>query len=104
MPPDTLSATAARPGERRVPRPDQNAAIDAAVRHLKHPRSRGHIVSACGTGKTLIALRTAEALDTHHPLTGPTGGTPWSDLRSRSDRDPTTAGQRACPPIPDVTL
>ncbi|MGW8328532.1 Helicase associated domain protein [Streptomyces sp. NPDC055897] len=51
-----------------MPRPDQNAAIDAAVRHLKHPGSRGHIVSACGTGKTLIALRTAEALDTHHLL------------------------------------
>ncbi|MFF2654290.1 Helicase associated domain protein [Streptomyces sp. NPDC058045] len=67
MPPDTPSTKAARPG-RRVPRPDQNAAIDAAVRHLKHPRSRGHIVSACGTGKTLIALRTAEALDTYHLL------------------------------------
>ncbi|MFF3468959.1 DEAD/DEAH box helicase family protein [Streptomyces sp. NPDC002619] len=51
-----------------MPRPDQNAAIDAAVRHLKHPRTRGHIVSACGTGKTLIALRTAEALDTYHLL------------------------------------
>ncbi|WP_343245885.1 Helicase associated domain protein [Streptomyces sp. SID5785] len=51
-----------------MPRPDQNAAIEAAVRHLKHPGSRGHIVSACGTGKTLIALRSAEALDTHHLL------------------------------------
>ncbi|MFF0744995.1 DEAD/DEAH box helicase family protein [Streptomyces sp. NPDC004111] len=55
---------------RRVPRPDQNAAIDAAVRHLKHPGSRGHLVSACGTGKTLIALRTAEALDTYHSTPG----------------------------------
>ncbi|MER5757211.1 DEAD/DEAH box helicase family protein [Streptomyces sp. NPDC002088] len=45
-------------------RPDQWAAVESAVRHLKNPGSRGHIVSACGTGnKTLIALRTAEELD-----------------------------------------
>ncbi|MGW0963968.1 DEAD/DEAH box helicase family protein [Streptomyces gelaticus] len=35
---------------------------------MKSPRTRGHIVSACGTGKTLIALRTAEALNTRHLL------------------------------------
>ncbi|MFF9403659.1 Helicase associated domain protein [Streptomyces sp. NPDC014744] len=43
---------------------DQQAAVDAGVRHLSKPGSRGHMVSACGTGKTLIALRTAEALGT----------------------------------------
>ncbi|MFF4603499.1 Helicase associated domain protein [Streptomyces sp. NPDC001339] len=68
MPTPTPSTSTTTTPARRVPRPDQNAAIDKAVRHLKHTRSRGHIVSACGTGKTLIALRTAEALDTHHLL------------------------------------
>ncbi|MFE5688155.1 DEAD/DEAH box helicase family protein [Streptomyces sp. NPDC056512] len=38
------------------------------MRHLKSPRIRGHIVFACGTGKTLTALRTAEALNAHHLL------------------------------------
>ncbi|RLU80189.1 helicase [Streptomyces griseocarneus] len=47
---------------RRTLRPDQQAAVDAAVCHLQHPGTRGHVVSACGTGKTLTALRTAEAL------------------------------------------
>lgn len=54
--------------ERRVLRPDQQQAVDSAARHLKRPGSRGHIVSACGTGKTLTALRTAEALDVWYLL------------------------------------
>ncbi|MER6686333.1 DEAD/DEAH box helicase [Streptomyces olivaceoviridis] len=53
---------------RRTLRTDQQHAVDAAVRHLKSPRSRGHIVSACGTGKTLTALRIAEALHARHLL------------------------------------
>ncbi|AWW42145.1 DEAD/DEAH box helicase [Streptomyces cadmiisoli] len=53
---------------RRTLRPDQQHAINNAVRHLKNPGSRGHIVSACGTGKTLTALRTAEALNATHLL------------------------------------
>ncbi|MEU2249768.1 Helicase associated domain protein [Streptomyces sp. NPDC019224] len=48
---------------RRVLRPDQQAAVDSGARGLRKPGTRGHMVSACGTGKTLIALRTAEALD-----------------------------------------
>ncbi|MFB7919450.1 Helicase associated domain protein [Streptomyces sp. NPDC056061] len=48
---------------RRVLRTDQQAAVDSGVRGLRKTGSRGHMVSACGTGKTLIALRTAEALD-----------------------------------------
>lgn len=48
---------------RRVLRPDQQAAVDSGARGLRKPGSRGHMVSACGTGKTLISLRTAEALD-----------------------------------------
>uniref|UniRef100_UPI002F913872 DEAD/DEAH box helicase family protein n=1 Tax=Streptomyces cellulosae TaxID=1968 RepID=UPI002F913872 len=42
--------------------------MDRGVRGLRKPGSRGHMVSACGTGKTLIALRTAEALDTRFLL------------------------------------
>ncbi|MFD7225487.1 Helicase associated domain protein [Streptomyces sp. NPDC059892] len=53
---------------RRVLRPDQQAAVDSGVRGLRKPGSRGHMVSACGTGKTLIALRTAEALSINHLL------------------------------------
>ncbi|MFF3396179.1 Helicase associated domain protein [Streptomyces sp. NPDC002669] len=48
---------------RRTLRTDQQAAVDSGARGLRKPGSRGHMVSACGTGKTLIALRTAEALD-----------------------------------------
>ncbi|WP_369253663.1 Helicase associated domain protein, partial [Streptomyces sp. R35] len=61
------SPTLVRP-ERRTLRSDQQAAVDSAARHLKNPGSRGHIVSACGTGKTLIALRTADQLDARHLL------------------------------------
>ncbi|MEV5676460.1 Helicase associated domain protein [Streptomyces sp. NPDC052179] len=56
------------PATRRVLRPDQQQAVDSGVRGLKRPGSRGHMVSACGTGKTLIALRTAEALGARHLL------------------------------------
>ncbi|MFD9566063.1 Helicase associated domain protein [Streptomyces sp. NPDC059994] len=62
------STTSSRTSVRRVLRQDQQAAVDSAVRHLKKPGTRGHMVSACGTGKTLIALRTAEALDAAHLL------------------------------------
>ncbi|MES9594338.1 Helicase associated domain protein [Streptomyces sp. NPDC093108] len=54
--------------DRRMLRADQQHAVDTAARHLKSPRTRGHIVSACGTGKTLTALRIAEALDAPHLL------------------------------------
>ncbi|WP_454337566.1 DEAD/DEAH box helicase family protein [Streptomyces glaucescens] len=39
---------------------DQQEAIANTVRHLRRPHSRGHVVSACGTGKTLLALRFEE--------------------------------------------
>jgi len=51
---------------RFVLRTDQQDGVDSAVRHLRRPRTRGHEVSACGTGKTLIALRTAETLGIGH--------------------------------------
>ncbi|WP_159395138.1 DEAD/DEAH box helicase family protein, partial [Streptomyces albireticuli] len=64
-----VATPASRPAlPRRVLRPDQQQAVAKAVRHLARPHTRGHIVSACGTGKTLIALRTAEALDACHLL------------------------------------
>ncbi|MFD9567071.1 Helicase associated domain protein [Streptomyces sp. NPDC059994] len=62
------STTPSRTSVRRVLRQDQQAAVDSAVRELKRPGTRGHMVSACGTGKTLIALRTAEALEARHLL------------------------------------
>ncbi|MFE7215358.1 DEAD/DEAH box helicase family protein [Streptomyces sp. NPDC001698] len=43
-------------------RTDQTEGLASIVRHLQRPRTRGHIVRACGTGKTLIALRAAEEL------------------------------------------
>ncbi|GHE71568.1 DEAD/DEAH box helicase [Streptomyces capitiformicae] len=49
-------------------RPDQQRAVDSAARHLARAHTRGHMVSACGTGKTLTALRTAEALHAQHLL------------------------------------
>ncbi|MGR7027230.1 DEAD/DEAH box helicase family protein [Geodermatophilus sp. URMC 62] len=44
-------------------RPHQLAALDAATAALAH-RDRGQLHMACGTGKTLTALRLAERLDT----------------------------------------
>ncbi|WP_344581717.1 DEAD/DEAH box helicase family protein [Streptomyces lunalinharesii] len=67
-PAPAASAMSPAAAPRRVLRSDQQHAVDAAVQHLKSPRSRGHIVSACGTGKTLTALRTAEALNAQHLL------------------------------------
>lgn len=45
-----------------VLRPDQQAGLDRAVRHLHRPSSRGLYVSACGTGKTLVGIRLAGTL------------------------------------------
>ncbi|WP_343067220.1 DEAD/DEAH box helicase family protein [Streptomyces rectiverticillatus] len=65
----TTPAPASRTAvSRRVLRVDQQAAVDSGARHLRKPGSRGHTVSACGMGKTLIALRTAEALNADHLL------------------------------------
>ncbi|MGW6214990.1 DEAD/DEAH box helicase family protein [Streptomyces sp. NPDC055109] len=66
--PEPAAAMPSTYAARRTLRPDQQHAVDAAVRHLRSPRTRGHIVSACGTGKTLTALRTAEALGARHLL------------------------------------
>ncbi|MDX2854218.1 Helicase associated domain protein [Streptomyces sp. PA03-3a] len=45
-----------------VLRPDQQAGLDRAVRHLHRPGTRGLYVSACGTGKTLVGIRLADSL------------------------------------------
>ncbi|MFS8202603.1 Helicase associated domain protein [Streptomyces sp. CWNU-52B] len=51
---------------RLVLRADQQQGLLQTVRHLRRPRTRGHTVSACGTGKTLYALRVAEELGIGH--------------------------------------
>ncbi|MFE9253500.1 Helicase associated domain protein [Streptomyces sp. NPDC007088] len=43
--------------------PHQKRGLDAVVRHLRRPRSRALYVSATGTGKTLVSIRAADALD-----------------------------------------
>ncbi|MFI1707608.1 Helicase associated domain protein [Streptomyces griseoruber] len=47
-------------------RTDQQEGIANTVRHLRRPHTRGHVVSACGTGKTLLALRASEELGVRH--------------------------------------
>ncbi|WP_414166381.1 DEAD/DEAH box helicase family protein [Streptoverticillium reticulum] len=61
--PGEAATTASSIPARRTLRSDQQQAVESGVRYLRKPGTRGHMVSACGTGKTLIALRTAEALD-----------------------------------------
>ena len=57
-------------GEReppKNPRPHQQEAIESALAHLDTPGTRGKLLMACGTGKTLVGLRIAEHI-------GGTGG------------------------------
>ncbi|MGW9072942.1 Helicase associated domain protein [Streptomyces yangpuensis] len=42
--------------------PDQARGLDAVVRHLHRPGTRGLYVAATGTGKTVVGIRTALAL------------------------------------------
>lgn len=62
----TASPTATEHPGRLVLRTDQQEGLANTVRHLRRPRTRGHAVSACGTGKTLFALRVAEELGVRH--------------------------------------
>ncbi|MCX5563652.1 DEAD/DEAH box helicase [Streptomyces sp. NBC_00038] len=62
----TSSPTTAEHTARLVLRTDQQEGLTSTVRHLRRPRTRGHAVSACGTGKTLFALRVAEELGVRH--------------------------------------
>jgi superfamily II DNA or RNA helicase len=43
-------------------RPDQQTGHDKSVRHLRRRGARALYVSACGTGKTLVATWVAETL------------------------------------------
>jgi len=53
------------------PRLHQQAAIEAAVNGFAD-HSRGQVIMACGTGKTLVAQRIAESLEaTRVPPAGP---------------------------------
>ncbi len=52
-------------GEReppKTPRPHQQKAIDRALAHLSPQGTRGKLLMACGTGKTLVGLRIAERI------------------------------------------
>ncbi|WP_369032768.1 DEAD/DEAH box helicase [Streptomyces adonidis] len=62
----TASPTVTEHTGRLVLRTDQQEGLVSTVRHLRRPRTRGHTVSACGTGKTLYALRVAEELGVRH--------------------------------------
>ena len=53
---------AIRRREPKTPRSHQRAAIDRALDHLKVPGTRGKLLMACGTGKTLVGLRIAEGV------------------------------------------
>ena len=46
----------------KTPRSHQQEAINSALNHLKAPGTRGKLLMACGTGKTLVGLRVAEGL------------------------------------------
>jgi predicted helicase len=62
--PDDLSAKQEPPHK---PRPDQDRAIADVVRGFKS-EPRGQLIRACGTGKTLIGLRVAEAMKSQRTL------------------------------------
>ncbi|MGW2402599.1 Helicase associated domain protein [Kitasatospora sp. NPDC001664] len=64
----TATATSPPAVERRRPRPDQQAGIAAAARQLRRAGSRATVVSACGTGKTLIGVRVAEEVGARRVL------------------------------------
>ena len=49
-------------GSPKTPRPHQQEAINSALAHLKAPDTRGKLLMACGTGKTLVGLRVAEGI------------------------------------------
>lgn len=62
--PDKLVAPQPPPHK---PRPDQRRAIADAVRGFRQ-HDRGQLIRACGTGKTLIGLRVAEAMKSQRTL------------------------------------
>lgn len=59
--PDSLDEFNTKPIERNKPRPHQQKAIDGVFENFKK-NSRGQLIMACGTGKTLTALWLHEKL------------------------------------------
>ena len=49
----------------KIARKHQQKAIDKALAHFAEPGTRGKLFMACGTGKTLVGLRIAEAAAGH---------------------------------------
>jgi superfamily II DNA or RNA helicase len=62
--PDSFSAKQEAPNK---PRRDQQRAIADVIRGFKS-HDRGQLIRACGTGKTLIGLRVAEAIESQRTL------------------------------------
>lgn len=62
--PSRLFAAQRKPNQ---PRPDQRRAIADVVRGFRK-HDRGQLIRACGTGKTLIGLRVAEAMNSRRTL------------------------------------
>lgn len=65
--PASISDLRPAPPKRKDPRPHQRAAIDDVVAGCIHA-DRGQVIMACGTGKTLVALWSAEALGAERTL------------------------------------
>lgn len=57
-----VDAPSVRPFRKPELRPGQERGLKAAVRHLRRPYTRALFVSATGTGKTLVSIRVADAL------------------------------------------
>lgn len=80
----------------RSPRPHQKAAIEDVTASLK-PGSRGQLLMACGTGKTLTALWIAEKLKSQRTLVL----VPTLSLLEQTMREWLTA---ACDPFPFIAV
>ena len=83
------SLTPSEPGGILTPRPDQRRAVEAVLKGLAADRSRATVVSACGTGKTLIAALAAEGLKAGRVLVA----VPTLDLLAQTARAWSLAGR-----------
>lgn len=72
-----------------TPRLDQRHAVEAVLKELAGDRSRATVVSACGTGKTLIAALAAEGLKAGRVLVA----VPTLDLLAQTVRAWSLAGR-----------
>ena len=59
---DYLSAEKIQFTPKKTLRPHQEKALEKAILGLSEPQSRGKMIMACGTGKTLTSLRVAEKI------------------------------------------